>query len=442
MPLIYILGFYLPLEEFILKWLPVSDQAYLMLRQLIDLIVFSMFALLVLKRLFTGRSVPVIGRGCDVLLFLFLACAALTSLLNHADVALSIANIKALLRYILLIYIILLLDPTEKQIIRLLRWIGAAIIGQLFIGIFQYAGGFAARDFLAARHVSDNVAGIATDFTGDRFEDINDLMGTMGNTIAFGMFLLVGISMWLVSHRLGRLRYWLGFFLLFIPIYLTGSRSVVLSALFLLLVNYGLVFNFTKLARKILLLVPLVIPFLFLSDYLIDTENHKSFSYIFTPDYIQEALNQRLGILVYLGPHISFSSHSLLGYSPDKFIFIDFVHAHLKMVPQILVDVLEYVIEDVYWVALFIYYGWVGLIIWGLFLFQIWKKLTFIREQFISPTLMHLSSTALLLLIVSIPLNFLNQAFEVRAFSFYLWLICGLTLAFYRRVQRDMDDII
>lgn len=442
MPLIYILGFYLPLEEFILKWLPVGDQAYLLLRQLIDVIVLSMFALLVLKRVFTGRTIPVIGGGCDALLFIFIACAALTSLLNHADVALSIANIKALLRYVLLIYITLMLDPSEKQINRLLLWISIAIIGQIIFGAFQFAGGFAARDFLAARHVSDTIAGIATDFTGDRFEDINDLMGTMGNTIAFGMFLLVGVSMWLVSHRLGGLKYWLGFCILLVPIYLTGSRSVILSALFLLLVNYGLVFNFSKLSRRILLLIPLLIPLFFLSEYIIETENHKSFSYIFTSDYIQEALNQRLGILVYIGPQISLSPHSLLGYSPDKFIFIDFVHANLTMVPQILVDVLEYVIEDVYWVALFIYYGWIGLIIWGLFLFNIWKKLAFIREQSMSSTLMRLSSTAILLLIVSIPLNFLNQAFEVRAFSFYLWLICGLTLAFYRREKRDTDEII
>jgi len=442
MPLIYILGFYLPLEELILKWLPVGDQAYLLLRQLIDFVVFSMFALLALRRVFTGRSIPVIGGSCDILLCIFIACAALTSLLNHADVALSIANIKALLRYILLIYIILMLDPTERQINRLLRWIAAAVIGQMIFGLFQFAGGFAARDFLAARDVSDTVAGITMDFTGDRFEDINDLMGTMGNTIAFGMFLLVGISMWLVAHRLGGLKYWLGFCVLFLAIYLTGSRSVILSALFLLLVDYGLVFSFGKLSRRLLLLIPLAIPLLFLSEYLIDTENHKSFSYIFTSDYIQEALNQRLGILVYIGPQISISPHSLLGYSPDKFVFIDFVHAHLTMVPQILVDVLEYVIEDVYWVALFIYYGWIGLIIWGLFLFNIWKKLAFIKEQSMSSTLLRLSSMTILLLIVSIPLNFLNQAFEVRAFSFYLWLICGLTLAFYRREKRDMDEII
>lgn len=436
MQFIYALAFYLPLEEFILKWLPVSDQTHLMLRQLPDLIVFLMFITLLFQRLSAGRGIPQIGRGCDSLLFYFLAWTVVSLLLNDANIPIVIANLKALLRYILLIYIVLMLAPSETQTKRLMRWIGYAVVLQIALGIFQFAGGIATRDFLAARHVSEDVAGITAGFTGDRFEGVNDLMGTMGNTIAYAMFLLVGMSILIVICKMRGFRFWLGYCVLFVSIYLSGSRSVVLVAIFLLLMNYGLVFGFVKLSQRLwllLLLLLLLTPMIFISDFVINAEDNRSFSYIFTPEYIMEALNQRLGILVYICPQIGLSANSLIGFSPDKFVFIDFVRINLPMIPQILVDVLQDVLEDVYWVALFIYYGWIGLGLWVLFLIGVAKKIKFIRDQFLSLTLTYISTVTLLLLLATIPLNFLNQAFEVRGFSFYLWLMCGLTLASYRR---------
>lgn len=436
MIVIYLLAFYLPLEEFLLKWLPIGDQAYLLLRQLPDLVVFLMCVVLIFRRSSAGLDIPIIGKRCDIFLLLFLGWAIAAMFLNNANIPIALANIKALLRYILLVYIVLMLAPSEKQVKILFRWIGYAVVLQLVIGIFQFGGGLTTRDFLAARHVTESVAGVSTDFTGDRFEGINDLMGTMGNTIAFAMFLLVGMTIWMASPKIGALRYWLGIGALFVSIYLSGSRSVVLAALFLLLVKYGLDLGFGKLSKRFLQLLPLLIALVFLSSFMIDAESNRSFSYMFTSGYIQEALNQRLGILVYVLPKIGLSAHSLFGFSSDKFVMVEFVHANLTTVPSILVDVLQDVVEDVYWVALFIYYGWIGLVLWVLYLLGIGKRVVFIRGQFLSHTLKQVSTVALLLLMAAIPLNFLNQAFEVRVFSFYFWLMCGLTLALYRRERK------
>lgn len=443
MPLIYALAFYLPLEEFILKWLPVGDQTYLLLRQLPDLTVVLLFLLLVAKKTYDGNGIPIIGKRIDALLLAFVVWAFLVALLNPADLPSALVKIKALIRYILLVYAILILNPSQMQVEKTLRWIGWAVILQVIIGIFQFSGGFWARNFLAARHVDTGIAGMTIAFTGDRFEDVNALMGTMGNTIGYGMLLLVGLSVWVVSCKTGGKWYWLGTSVLVVLMYLTGSRSVLIAAVIIVSAHYWMVLGSRKISRRLLLLSPLLVIMTLVAPVVIDVilataSGNNDFAYIFTSDYIQMALNQRLGILVYIVPQLLLIPQSLIGFGPDKLVFVDFVIAHLPTVPQILIAVLPDVIEDVYWVALIVYYGFIGFFLWVLFLLRMGKMIAFARKHALSYTSTRVSTIALLLLVASVPLNFFNQAFSVRGFSFYLWFMCGLALSLYRREKYKM----
>lgn len=443
MNLIKLLAVYLPLEEFFLKWLPVSDYTYSLLRQMPDAIVIALALVLLLTNLSSARNIPVVGRKADAFLFLFVTWAFVTLLLNPAaDTVVGLANIKALLRYVLLIYIVLMLNPSEKQINSLVRWILLAVMCQSLIGFFQLIGGITVRDFLAARHTSEGVGGFTKDFTGDRFEGLNDLMGTMGDTISFAYFILLGMVIWFFSSRFGSLKYWLGIMALFVLIYLSGSRSVVIAA-FLLIVGHQIWVKGWRrsiksmFALSALLVLPVIVA---LSSGLISsTEDSKSFWFMFSGNYLEAALNQRLGIVVYVVPNILFGVHNIVGFSPDKLFFADYISSSLPMVPQILIDVLPYVLEDVYWVAMYVYYGLIGFVFWLFFLFCLYKKIHWSITVTASTVHYRLGGVALFLLLASVPLNFLNQAFEARSFSFYLWLFCGLALVTFRqgRIKRD-----
>lgn len=443
MNLIKLLAIYLPFEEFFLKWLPVSDYTYLLLRQMPDAIVFALALVLLMAKLSSAKNIPAVGRKTDTLLFLFVVWAFVTLLLNPAaDTVLGLANIKALLRYVTLVYIVLMLNPSEKQINNLIQWILLAVACQTMIGLFQLIGGIPVRDFLAARHASEGIGGIISkDFTGDRFEGVNDLMGTMGDTISFAYFLLVGMVIWLFSSRFGSLKYWLGIMALFVPIYLSGSRSVVITVFLLIIVHQIWVNGWRRSTRLIFALLALLVPLglvMLPSGMPAGGGDDRSFWFIFSGDYLESALNQRLGMIVYLVPKILFSAHSIVGFSPDVFYFAEFIANNFLMVPQILIAVLPYILEDVYWIAIYVYYGLIGFSFWLFFLFFLQKKLRNYLSLATSAVSYKLVCIALFLLLASVPLNFLNQAFEARAFSYYLWLFCGLALVDARHTRNGI----
>ncbi len=442
MKIIILLSIYLPFEEFFLKWLPVSDFTYFLLRQMPDAIVFSLSLILLLTKLSSAKNIPVVGYKADAFLFLFVVWAFVTLILNHAaDTVVGLANIKALLRYVLLIYIVLMLNPSEKQIDRLVRWLLLSVACQSLIGFSQFIGGIPVRDFLAARHVSESIGGIIIGFTGDRFEGINDLMGTMGNTISFAYFLLLGLVIWFFSSRFGSLKYWLGIMALFVLIYLSGSRSVTIAAFLLIVYHQIWVKGWRRTTKSIIALSVLLVPaglVVLSSGMLSGTEDNNSFWFMFSGDYLEAALNQRLGIVVYVVPNILFGIHNIIGFSPDENFLADYIANNLPMVPQVLIHVLPYVIEDIYWVAMYAYYGLIGFVFWLFFLVCLHKNIYRSISVAASTVNYRLRGVALFLLLASVPLNFLNQAFESRAFSFYLWLFCGLTLASFRSEERNV----
>lgn len=437
MNLIKLLAVYLPFEELFLKWIPVSDQVYLLLRQIPDVIVFTLAFCILLARLSSDTNVPIAGCKIDLFLLLFIAWALLTLLLNPtADVIIGLANIKALLRYVLLIYVVLMLNPSTKQISSLVQWVMAAAACQGIIGLVQFAGGLAVRDFLAARQVQDGVLGLAKNFTGDKFDNVNDLMGTMGDNISFAFFFLVAMVLWMFSSRFNGLKYWIGIITLFLIIYLSGSRAATLTALMVIASHYVWIGGWRK-AILPLSAVPLLVIalglFSSLGSMVSSAADNTSFWFMFNSSYIETALNQRLGVMFYVVPNVLTTINNVIGFSPDMNVFIGFSVNYLPMVQSILIDVLAHIIEDVYWIAIYIYYGLVGFLFWALFLLFMLKAVRKSVGTTSAPITNYLGCVAVTLILTAIPLNFFNQAFEVRAFSFYLWLFCGLALVTQRQ---------
>ena len=159
-----------------------------------DVLVFCLMGTLLLRRLLSDKGVPIVGGKADFFLILFIGWAFITLLLNQAaGNFVGIANINALLMYVLLVYITLMLNPHQAQVDSLVKWLLAAIGIEVLIGLSQHVGGLPMRNFLSASHLRESVYGFTAVFTGDRSEGVNDLMRTMGDNINFAYFMMVGL---------------------------------------------------------------------------------------------------------------------------------------------------------------------------------------------------------------------------------------------------------
>lgn len=145
-------------------------------------------------------------------------------------------------------------------------------------------------------------------------------------------------------------------------------------------------------------------------------------------------MNQRLGVVVYIAPKIIFNKENMFGFLSADLV-VDYIQENILDVPDILIKVLPLMIDDVYWVAMYLYYGVIGFSLYALFLISIYKKLTINKHNFRSPLIQQLYLVSISLLLIAMPLNFINQALVTRTFSFYLWLFIGLTLTFSRDLK-------
>lgn len=430
MIILKLLAVYIPVEVFLLKWLPVDAIYYALLTQLPDIILLVLLLGYLARAIVTRRAIPLIGGEADALVLLFLIWAMLTSALSSmrpqgGDWVVMLLNIKALVRYIAVIYLVLLIKPSAREIKSLIRWVVGAVAFQVIIGAIQLAGGIPVRDFLGGREFDAMTEALARRFTGTRFEGVNDLFGTMGDTISYAYFLMVGLAIALFGSARG-VRWSLAGCLL-LPIYLSGSMAV-------LLVSWGLIF--IRASYKVGVIASALSTLCLLIASLLAVASFASETYIGSmvvnaERVLEGAWNSRLGVLWFVLPGFLASPYALIGFGPDKFAFAEYAAMALPAVQghTALAAVLPQVIEDVYWVALVVYYGAVGAGLWSAFLFAVYRRLRLRQKEGGARQEYGVPAIAIWLLAATIALNLMNQAFEVRGLAYYLWLIVGAGLA-------------
>ena len=102
--MIYFLTGYVAFEEFLLKFLPVSDTIYSYLRFFGEIIIYIAFGKLVIHKL--HRGIPFVKTAIDVPVIGFYSVVLLSMLINRSPLIGSIYNIRPFARYIVLFYLI------------------------------------------------------------------------------------------------------------------------------------------------------------------------------------------------------------------------------------------------------------------------------------------------------------------------------------------------
>jgi len=441
---VQLLVIFLPFEEILLKYLPVSDRVYIASRFLSESVIYACFIFLVIRKIINKkrfRTTPV-----DIYLIGFLVVAGLTILINQPPLLGSLVNLRALLRYAILFYLVVNLDFSEKQIRRILILIVLAGAIEVTVGWMQLIFGDSINPILLPKTTEIEIAGYTRGFVLlRRGRELGAIFGTLGDTIFFALFMLVVLSVVLGQVKTVRLRHLIFIVLLFLSINFAYARAAIFGVFLMIAITYRVRAGRNRLVSMLifLLLIVLLGTVLFYDSSFIQrefinplTEQQnilQNVTGIFTVDYFQRAQSQRLGALTGIPP-IVLATSPVLGFGPDEDHTIGKLNEKLPLfdLPLFKQKVFrKNGFEDVYWAALLAYYGLLGLGIFILFMIKFYKSIFEIFKKTGNPMIKNLAVTSLTIIGISFYLLFFYRVLEFRAFSFYFWLLPGLLFSIY-----------
>ena len=444
--MIYFLTGYVAFEEFILKFLPVSDAVYSYLRFFGEILIYVAFGKLVIHKL--HRGIPFVKTAIDLPVIGFYSVVLLSILVNNSPLMGSLYNVRPMARYIVLFYLVANSSLSERRIATFLRIILGVGIFQLTAGLIQWIGGPAAFDFFLPRESTLNIGGFTKEYRLlEVGREIGSIYGTLGDTVIYGVFMILVLIIYL--SRIRRLEYLnlLGAAVLFFFIARSYSRAATFSAFLAGGAWYYFHFGWKKTLQLACatalvfgLLLTVVNPFNL--EY-INPRKAKvglvgNVTGVFSGDYVRIAQKQRLGALIGNVPTVLVNK-PILGYGADQNSAIEGLNMSQR---SFLLKVLSKEgFKDVYWVAILCFYGVLGLIFFALIFYQLFRAAFNLykrsvstpfagaRDVISSRVTQQIAIIMLCLVAITVFLLFFNRTLEFRGYGFYFWLCAGLMFA-------------
>ena len=444
--MIYFLTGYVAFEEFVLKFLPVSDIVYSYLRFFGELLIYIAFGKLVIHKLHKG--IPFVKTAIDLPIIGFYTVVLLSIFVNRSPLMGSLYNIRPFARYIVLFYLVANSSLSERKITTFLRLILGVGIFQLAAGLIQWVGGPAAFDFFLPRASTLGIAGFTKEYRLLEIgREIGSIYGTLGDTVIYGIFMILVLIVYL--SRVRQLEYLnlLGAAVLFFFIARSYSRAATFSAL----LAGGAWFYFHFGWKKTLqlacatvlvfgLLLAVVNPFNL--EYINPRKARVGLvgnvTGVFSGSYVRIAQKQRLGALIGNVPTVLLNK-PILGYGADQNSTIEGLNMSKR---SFLLKILSKSgFKDVYWVAILCFYGILGLGFFALIFYRLFRAALNLYKTSVSPLFVadgdarvsrvtqQIAIIMLCLVAVTVFLLFFNRTLEYRGYGFYFWLCAGLMFA-------------
>ncbi len=436
---------YLPLEEFLLKWAPGGSTGYAVARLGFECLLYGAVAALVAAR--AVRGLPQRATPLDLPLLSFLALAACSLLLSDGSWLQGLVNLRVLVRYVAVFYLVVFLELAPEERRRVLALVLGSAALQGVLGIVQHLQG-GASEFWLPRADLEAVAGVAREFAALQGGlEQGAVLGTTDHSVAFALFLLVAGALaaaLLVTgaarSRGGQASLGLVVCLAFAGILFSYTRACLFAfvlALALLVWMERREPGVRHLWPRLALLAPVLLGAALLlrgggggPAFAREKETRvspfTSVEALFTREYLQSARSSRLWVLGDVGGEIARSA-GWLGFGPDQ------EHVKQRLLSSggaTLHRLIAYrALEDVYWVALLAYYGFLGLSVFLFVLARLAALARLARARARDARERATAGALLALLCVLVPLGFLAPTFDFRAFAFYFWLLAGLVVA-------------
>lgn len=440
MTIIYFLTGYFAFEEFLLKFLPVSDAVYSYTRMIGEIFIYVAFGKLVIHKLYKG--IPFVKTPLDFPIIGFYIIVFLSIVINRSPLIGSLYNIRPLARYIVLFYLIVNSPLSKQRIATLLRIILSIGVIQIGIGMIQWFGGPTLYDLFLPRATTLEVAGFTKEFRLLEIgREIGSIYGTLGDTVIYGVFMIVILIIFL--SRVKRLEYLnlltIGVLLMFIA--RSYSRAATFSALLACVAWYFFQYGWKKTLRLSLtvllifgILLSIVNPFQL--EYVNPRKARVGLvgnvTGVFSGSYVKIAQKQRLGALIGNVPTVLLNK-PILGYGADQNSTIDGLNRSNR---SFLFKVLSKKgFKDVYWVAILCFYGVLGLGLFAFIFYRLFIASLRLYKRATNRITKEMALVMLCLVVVTVFLLFFNRTLEFRGYGFYFWMCAGILFASDTAIQ-------
>lgn len=439
---------YLPFEDFILLSVKLPDALYFALRSFVELALYGLLIVVIYEKVRHHRRL--VRTPIDYLLLLFLALSLLSLFLSRGNVFGGLVNLRSFLRYFAAYYIAVNIRISDHDAIRFLKLLVVLSLFQVVLMTGQYFVSPINDYFINMREsFSVDMGGVEKKLTEEK---TGAALGTFAQAMNAVSILLIAF-VFLVTQRLvygfkiyHRVFYYASVLGIAIAVFFTYKRSGLLFFIFSFLLA-SWILSAKHFRRRILMYTIAgafgAIALIGFGDKYSGNEDLSasairggSFSLgsfmaeLFTSEYWTKiSENSRGWVIINVGGSV-LSSFRIIGYGPDE-----------DTAKQALVDenpaisrLIEYSpLEDVYWVAMLLYYGPVGVGIMMVILYKLYLAATSLVARSIVPIETFIGGTCAVMVVVAFFYAFIERVFELRIFSFYFWFLMGIGINFIRR---------
>jgi hypothetical protein len=439
-----------PLESFLITLLArtafVPDKVLFGLGFAIEGSLYAALFAVVLARLIGGYGIR--RTPADAPLLIIFAIVALAVAVNDAPIKGSLFNLRSALRFAAVFYMVTQAGLTRKQVSAVLWVILVSGAVQVFTGLLQWQAGSQLMGWMMPYTPDIEVAGQARRFTiVERGREIGSLFGTLGDTLYYGLFLLVVLAVAL-SHNL-RWRSWDGFnfaALIVATAYAYSRAAVIVTGLTLFAFVGGRlgVRRVTGVccllaASGVVVIAAAMIMQTTGDAYRNPRQGRRSIltnmTNIFSAEYLERSKRQRLGTVLGVAP-TALMNAPVLGYGADQEHAIQQLNEAQKT--RLYKTLTKEGFEDVYWVALLCYTGIAGVLaVFWLVVRLMWTCVAVVRGARGDPVVRWAGLAGLCVVGQAAVLMWFNRVPEIRAFSFYLWLLPALAYAAWSAQQTE-----
>jgi hypothetical protein len=429
---ILFLVFFIPFEEFVLKFIPVSDEIYSLLRYGSEFLLLVTLIALIIKKVIEKK--PFAKTGVNLPVVVFVSCTFLSSILNQTSFLETVLFIRIVLRYYALYFIVVNLDLDEKFSKKLIKGLISIAVIQFTLALAQVLIGSHINKFLLPRPVTLTVGSYYKEWLlvqGLR-EKGYLVFGTFGDTVNLGLFiyviLVVMIGVYFLQEKPIK-KMWLFFLFSFLTILFTYSVGLIftvfISLLFLTLIK-------KKWSVVIVNSLLVVLLFLMVTFYKVEfTDLNASLSFAsplehisasFSNTFMESARSNRIFTFMQV-PKVIFSQSALLGFGPGWRLIKD--------------KISTYWLGDVYWAQILAQVGLFGLLA---FLWIFWRfyknglKVYRNSNEFLKKGI---AFGFLGVLVGVFFYDFICAALETRPLAFFFWLFAGLVGNWSKSTQEN-----
>lgn len=432
---------YLPVQEFVEKWLP-PGPVYYSARFGAEAVIALVFAWVLSRRLLSGRGL--VRSPIGLWIIAFVAAATISAALNNTPTAGLVLGVRPLLRYVMVFYIALNLELEDVAIERLLRSALVMAIGVSVVALMQSAVGGPLTEILAPRDVEVSGRLVRPSVRGQVGERTR-VFATLGRYDTLGTFLslmlLIGLST--VTSRIRSLRIWaILLWCVGVPaLLLSYSRQSWLALYVGVLASLAVARRWVLFSAGVLSPLGIVVLAAVVPDAVFYSGDQGEVQFVnrilepFSSEYLEISRDSygRLFVMTTVAANM-FAGAAGFGFGPGSFgsQVVRFLGQESMGARVGVPDTAAVLIGDVNWVSLFGQFGLVGLLTYAGALFFLLRRARMSVRDADRPISLAVGRAMCAIVPAFVVLGFFGPNLEVRQVSFYVWLLGGIALSMRR----------